>query len=119
VALVIHSWTNDGKIRAIGRLPKNGRKCRSGVGAPGGDVVGVQLADYRRCRLWITCSDHHINPRHHCLGGKGSADLALSGVGRIAIVGLYRYVDDGEALEFPRQGGRQRVGGSSVVGQHA
>jgi hypothetical protein len=40
VALVIHSWTNDGKIRAIGRLPKNGRKCRSGVGAPGGDVVG-------------------------------------------------------------------------------
>jgi hypothetical protein len=62
VALIIHSWTNDGKIRAIGRLPKNGRKCRSGVGAPGGDVVGVQLADYRRCRLWITCSDHHINP---------------------------------------------------------
>jgi hypothetical protein len=40
VALIIHSWTNDGKIRAIGRLPKNGRKCRSGVGAPGATSWG-------------------------------------------------------------------------------
>jgi len=53
-----------------------------------------------------------------CLGGKGSADLALSGVGRIAIVRFYRYVDDVEALELSGEFGWQQVGGSSVVGQH-
>ena len=50
-----------------------------------------------------------------CLRGKDPADLALSGVGRIAVVRLYRYVDDREALELSRQRGRQRVGGSSIV----
>ena len=53
-----------------------------------------------------------------CLGGKGSADLALSGVCRIAVVRLYRYVDDGEALELSGELGRERVAGSAVVGQH-
>ena len=34
---------------------------------------------------------------------------------RIAVVGLYRDVDDGEALELSRQSGRQWVAGSAVV----
>jgi hypothetical protein len=34
-----------------------------------------------------------LSPRP-ALGGKDSADLALAGVGRIAVVLFYRYVDD-------------------------
>ena len=52
------------------------------------------------------------------LGGKDTADLALAGVGWIAVVRFYRYVDDVEAFELTGERGWQRVGGSSIVGQH-
>lgn len=82
-------------------------------------LIALHLSGTNPYLGWIP---DDLNPAEQqfvwCLGGKGSADLALSGVGRVAVVRLYRYVDDGEALELSGELWRERVAGSAVVGQH-
>jgi hypothetical protein len=60
--LVTHSWIKDGKIRAIGRLPKNGRKCRSDHAwqneSPGASDRILQPEDC--CGFWIDTTDGTI-----------------------------------------------------------